>query len=126
MGSVEEWQDGFAVHGPTKLKGDILRRVTMHACLAIAGLFAEDETAIENSECKVFILNFGPSELMAPQSVRIEQTVLNLACWATESLFPPPIFHWALANADWKETTCLWTLLLKLVSFSQRTLNIKA
>ncbi|NQU17845.1 MAG: 3-phosphoshikimate 1-carboxyvinyltransferase [Candidatus Saganbacteria bacterium] len=51
---IEEQEDGMLIFGPTKLKGAIVdshgdHRVAMS--LAIAGLIAEGETTIENTDC---------------------------------------------------------------------------
>ncbi len=51
---VEEFDDGLRVHGPVKLRGAKINphgdhRIAM--AFAIAGLFAEGETEIDNAEC---------------------------------------------------------------------------
>lgn len=51
---VDELKDGLVIHGPTKLKGNIVQshgdhRIAMSMC--IAGLIAEGETIIEDVEC---------------------------------------------------------------------------
>jgi len=51
---IEEFEDGFAVHGPNKLKGCVCSSFGDHRmamALAVAGLFAEGTTIIEDSEC---------------------------------------------------------------------------
>lgn len=51
---VEELEDGLKITGPTKLKGTVIdshgdHRIAM--AMAIAGLIAQGETTIENSDC---------------------------------------------------------------------------
>ncbi|MDD5593137.1 MAG: 3-phosphoshikimate 1-carboxyvinyltransferase [Candidatus Margulisbacteria bacterium] len=51
---IEELEDGLRIEGPTKLKGAILQSYGDHRiamAMAIAGLVAEGETTIENTEC---------------------------------------------------------------------------
>jgi 3-phosphoshikimate 1-carboxyvinyltransferase len=51
---IDEQEDGFTVHGPVSLKGAVCEshgdhRIAMS--LAVAGLFADGETVIQNAEC---------------------------------------------------------------------------
>lgn len=53
-GKVEELEDGLRVTGPTKLKGARLQSYGDHRiamAMAVAGLVAEGETVIEDTEC---------------------------------------------------------------------------
>ena len=51
---VEEFEDGLSVAGPTRLRGakiDPLGDHRIAMAFAVAGLFAEGESEIENAEC---------------------------------------------------------------------------
>lgn len=51
---IEEHADGFAVEGPSRLRGTRVEAHSDHRlamCLAVAGLVAKDETVIEGWEC---------------------------------------------------------------------------
>ena len=51
---VEEFDDGFSVTGPTKLKGTIIRTFGDHRiamAFTIAGLIASGDTKLDNYEC---------------------------------------------------------------------------
>ncbi len=51
---VEEFEDGLAVSGPTKLRGGVHETRGDHRvgmALAIAGLFAQGPTTVENADC---------------------------------------------------------------------------
>ena len=52
--SVEEFDDGFAITGPTKLTGTTVSSYHDHRIamsMGVAGLMASGETTVENSEC---------------------------------------------------------------------------
>lgn len=52
--SIEEFVDGFVVSGPSKLKGAVCQSYDDHRIamsLAVAGLVAEGETTVQDSEC---------------------------------------------------------------------------
>ncbi|MEZ4696161.1 MAG: 3-phosphoshikimate 1-carboxyvinyltransferase [Rhodothermales bacterium] len=52
--SVEEFDDGFAITGPTKLTGTTVSSYHDHRIamsMGVAGLIASGETTVENSEC---------------------------------------------------------------------------
>ena len=59
---IEETDDGFIVNGPTKLKGATVESFDDHRIammLSVAGLIAEGETEIINSDCvKISFANF--------------------------------------------------------------------
>ena len=59
---IEETDDGFIVNGPTKLKGATVESFDDHRIammLSVAGLIAEGETEIVNSDCvKISFANF--------------------------------------------------------------------
>jgi len=51
---IEEKEDGMVIHGPTKLKGAKVQSYGDHRVamsLAVAGLIAEGETVIEDTDC---------------------------------------------------------------------------
>ncbi|MDO8885300.1 3-phosphoshikimate 1-carboxyvinyltransferase [Candidatus Oleimmundimicrobium sp.] len=51
---IDEFEDGFAIHGPCKLKGNICSSFGDHRmamALAVAGMCAEGATIIKDSEC---------------------------------------------------------------------------
>lgn len=60
--NVKETDDGFIINGPTKLKGTIVESFDDHRIammLSVAGLIAEGETEILNSDCvKISFANF--------------------------------------------------------------------
>ena len=59
---IKETDDGFIINGPTKLKGATVESFDDHRIammLSIAGLIAEGETEILNSDCvKISFANF--------------------------------------------------------------------
>ena len=60
--NIEETDDGFIINGPTKLKGATVESFDDHRIammLSVAGLIAEGETEIINSDCvKISFANF--------------------------------------------------------------------
>jgi len=53
-GEIETFNDGFTIKGPQKLKGAVLNSFGDHRiamAFAVAGLFADGETVIQNAEC---------------------------------------------------------------------------
>ena len=52
--SVEEYDDGFSINGPTRLKGARIRTYNDHRiamAFTIAGLIADGKTELDNAKC---------------------------------------------------------------------------
>ena len=52
--SVEEYDDGFSIHGPTPLKGAKIKTYNDHRiamAFTVAGLIAKGTTTLDNPKC---------------------------------------------------------------------------